>query len=245
MKLAISTYSMWRWMRERGTSLEQALDWIAANVDAVEFAGFDEKTKSDPLKRAAQLRRHAEKRKLRIVSYCVGAELLVLDGEKKRVIDQLKREVDVAAELGVPSMRHDVTRGQGATSFPATLKLVLPAIREVADYAQSKGVKTSLENHGFYMQAAERVEKLIKAIAHPNFALTIDMGNFLCVNDDPVKAVARLAKYAVMAHVKDFHVKKKAKSPGAGWFDTPTGDCLMRGASSGMGRSIFPSRSSF
>jgi sugar phosphate isomerase/epimerase len=241
MKLAISTYSLWRWQRENSKSLEQSLDWIASAGVAVEFAGLDEKAKTNPVKRAAQLRRHAEKRKLKVVSYCVGAELLVPEKEQRNVIARLKREVDVAAELGVPSMRHDVTQGAGARSFAATLKQITPAIREVADYAQAKGVKTSFENHGFYMQAAERVEKLIKAVAHPNFALTIDMGNFLCVNDDPVKAVARLAKYAVMAHVKDFHVKPKSKSPGAGWFETPT-EIALRGAIAGHGAIDIPAQ---
>ena len=59
------------------------------------------------------------------------------------------------------------------------------------------------------MQESRRVEKLIQTVKHPNFGLTIDMGNFLCVNEDPISAVKRVAKYAQMAHVKDFHVRPK------------------------------------
>jgi sugar phosphate isomerase/epimerase len=61
------------------------------------------------------------------------------------------------------------------------------------------------------------------------------------VNDDPVRAVERLAKYVVMAHVKDFHVKPKDRSPGTGWFNTPT-DIALRGAICGHGAIDIPAQ---
>ena len=84
----------------------------------------------------------------------------------------MEARVDTAAELGVLSMRHDVTRGFGdntkglkiAKTFDAAVKHIVPAIREVSEYATRKKIKTSLENHGFYMQESKRVEKLIKSV---------------------------------------------------------------------------------
>lgn len=235
---------MWRWRSENGKTLEDTVDWVAseAGVDGIEFAGLDDKAKDNPARRAAQLKKRCEKRKLDVPSYCVGAELLVPAERQKQVVEELKKHVDAAVELGCASMRHDVTRGFGEWSkdakvgktFEAVCKYIAPAIREVADYAAGRGIKTSLENHGFYMQESKRVEQLIKTVKHPNFALTIDMGNFLCVNEDPVAAVRRLAKYAVMAHVKDFHLKDKERSPGTGWFNTPT-KIALRGAILGHG----------
>ena len=242
MKLAVSTYSLWRWRTENGKTLEETLAWVGdAGVGGVEFAPVgDEGAKV--VRDAGKLRAHAEKMGLQIVSYCVGAELLCPVEQQRKVVERLKREVDVAVELGAPSMRHDVTRGwgenaagvKGAKTFGNALKVVTPAIREVADYGAGKGVKTSLENHGFYMQAAERVEKLLGAVKHPNYGLTIDLGNFLCVNDDPVAAVKRLGKWVIMAHAKDFHVRPKKTMPGSGWFATPT-DVALRGAICGHG----------
>lgn len=244
MKLAVSTYSLWRWRTERGKTLEQSVDWIAdhAGVPGIEFAGPAEPPTADPVKRAARWRKRAEKGGLTVVSYCVGAELLVPERQQREAVKALKVHVDVAAELGVPSMRHDVTRGFGDHSkrlriprtFDAAVKWLVPAIRDVADYAAARGVKTSLENHGFYMQDSRRVEKLIRAVDHENFALTLDMGNFLCVNEDPVQAVARLARYALMAHAKDFHVRPKDRMPPTGWFATPT-PIALRGAIAGHG----------
>jgi sugar phosphate isomerase/epimerase len=243
MKLSISTYSLLRWRHENNKTLD---DTIAAFADlgaeGIEFSGLDDHPPARPLQRASHLRKLCEKSHLPIVSYCVGAELLTAPYQQRKTIDKLKRHVDIAAELGAPSMRHDVTRGFNDSAkglkmphtFAAALKLVAPAIREVADYAQRKGVRTSLENHGFFMQESRRVEKLIKTVAHPNFGLTLDMGNFLCVNEDTVSAVKRLAKYAQMAHVKDFHARPKKSVPPSGWFATPT-KIALRGAICGHG----------
>ena len=247
MQLSVSTYSLSRYRREFNKSLETTIDFIAdAGVKGIEFSGLDEKAASDPIKRARQLRKRCEKRGLKVVSYCIGAELNLPAAKQKKVVKELKGHVDIAAELGVKSMRHDVSRGfsayktfKGKPTFSAALKNVVPAIREVADYAQTQGVITSLENHGYYMQGSTPVEKLLKAVDHPNFQLTIDMGNFLCVNEEPTEAVAKLAKYAVMAHVKDFHIKAKKDAPPVGWIMTPT-PIAIRGAIVGHGNIDIP-----
>jgi sugar phosphate isomerase/epimerase len=242
MKLAVSTYSLLRWRRESARTLEDSLKWIAdAGVKGVEFAPVGDEG-AVVVEKATQLRELCENLGLIIASYCVGADLLAESEQQRKVIEQLKRHVDVTAELGAPSMRHDVTRGwaehargiDGPQTFERALEVVTPAIREVADYGATVGVKTSLENHGFYMQAAQRVQKLLETVAHPNYGLTIDLGNFLCVNDDPVAAAARLAKWVIMAHAKDFHVRPKETMPPSGWFATPT-EIALRGAICGHG----------
>ncbi|MCC7409843.1 MAG: sugar phosphate isomerase/epimerase [Phycisphaeraceae bacterium] len=244
MLVALSTYSLAAWRRQQNKSLEDTLHWIADHgLKAVEFAGLDDRAKPDPLARAAELRALCDKLHLQVASYCTGAELLQPPDAQRQEVERLKHEVDVAAVLGAPTMRHDVTWGPKnsrnnppvkAKTFPAVVQYLVPALRAVADYAQSKSIKTSLENHGFYMQASKRVESLLKAVHHPNFGLTIDLGNFLCVNENPVNAVTRLAKYVIMAHVKDFHVRPKTAMPPAGWFATPT-KIALRGAIVGHG----------
>lgn len=58
-------------------------------------------------------------------------------------------------------------------------------IRQVADYAQSLGIRTCTENHGRIMQDSDRVEYLIRAVDHPNYGWLVDMGNFLCADEEP------------------------------------------------------------
>jgi sugar phosphate isomerase/epimerase len=61
------------------------------------------------------------------------------------------------------------------------------------------------------------------------------MGNFLCVDEDPAKALGRVLPYAFHVHAKDFHVKPgNGPNPGQGWFRSRAGNYL-RGAIIGHG----------
>ena len=241
--LSISTYSLLKWRLANKKTMQDTVDWIAkTGVKKIELTGVADTATGNTLKQAALMRKHCTKRKLKVASYCTGAELLLSPAKLKEAVATLKEQVQVAATLGAPSMRHDVTGGfergyarfKGAKTFTQALKIVVPAIREVADYAQTLGVKTSLENHGFFMQAPGRVTQLIDTVNHPNFGLTMDMGNFLCVDADPVDAVKQCVKYAQMVHIKDFQQKLKKQMPPIGWFATPTRYAL-RGSILGHG----------
>jgi len=74
------------------------------------------------------------------------------------------------------------------------------------------------------------VERLANGVNHPNFGLLVDVGNFLCADDDPGMALGRLMPYAFHIHSKDFHVKPGAlPNPGNGWFLSRGGN-FIRGA---------------
>ncbi len=242
MRLAISTYSLSAWQRTENISLYKIVDWVAEHARGIEFSGVSNQLGKNPLKEAEKLRNYCEKKGLQIAGYCCGAELFQLTKTKlNEQINMVKREIDIAAKLGVKNMRHDVTRGfpktwRGSRSFSVVLRHVVPPIRELADYASQYNIKTSLENHGFYMQKSERIQKLIEAVNYPNFGLTLDLGNFLCVNEEPKAAVKRLIKYAIHIHIKDFHIKPKRIAPPAeqGWLYTPS-SIAIRGAILGHG----------
>ena len=88
---------------------------------------------------------------------------------------------------------------------------------------------------GFYVQDSERVEKLYAAVDNKNFGLLTDMGNFLCADEDPASAFARVAPYAYYVHAKDFIVKPFTDAdPGEGSFRSRGGKYL-RGTIVGHG----------
>ena len=100
---------------------------------------------------------------------------------------------------------------------------------------EKKGIRTCTENHGLILQDAERVETLIRTVNHPNYGWLVDMGNFLCADDNPLRAVPIAAPYAFHAHVKDFIFKSFADDdPGDGWIHTRNGNCI-RGTIAGHG----------
>ena len=137
-------------------------------------------------------------------------------------------------------MRHDITQGYSRDSgkyqsFKCLLPTLATAVREVADYAATRNVMTMTENHGFFSQDSQRVEALYNAVGHPNFGLLCDMGNFLCADEDPAQAVARVAPYTRYVHAKDFIYKPfYSENPGEGSFRTRGGN-FLRGTIIGQG----------
>jgi inosose dehydratase len=114
------------------------------------------------------------------------------------------------------------------------LEKLATACAAIADYAAHYGITTSVENHGFYIQNSDRVQRLIHAVNRPNFKTTLDVGNFLCVDEDPVAAVKRNLPYASIVHLKDFNTRPSYRNPGEGWMQTLSGN-YIRGAIVGQG----------
>src|SRR5690606_12844059 len=94
------------------------------------------------------------------------------------------------------------------------------ACQIVADYAGKYGITTSVENHGFFIQASDRVQSLINHVNRSNFKTTLDVGNFMCVDEDPVSAVKKNISYASVVHIKDFYLRQAHLYPGEGWMQT-------------------------
>jgi hypothetical protein len=97
-------------------------------------------------------------------------------------------------------------------SFDSVLEEFAPLIREIAEYGQAIGIKTMIENHGYVFQDCVRVEKTYNAVNHKNFGLLIDIGNFMCADEDNVRCVSNLANLAFHVHLKDM-VKVDYYSP--------------------------------
>ena len=96
-------------------------------------------------------------------------------------------------------------------------------------------MKTCTENHGFIIQDCERVETLIRTVNHPNYGWLIDMGNFICADEDSVHALGTAIPYAFHVHAKDFLRKPGSDiNPGMGWFRSRGGN-YIRGTVVGNG----------
>ncbi len=209
-------------------------------IEAVDFVNFD-CPEEEREQRARELKAAADQANLEISSLAIGADFLNgSGGNMEQEIQRVKGFVDVAAILGAPRMRHDITQGYGRDSgryqsYESLIPTLADAVRQVTEYAQTKGVVTMTENHGFFSQDSQRVEKLYTAVNHPNFGLLCDIGNFMCADEDPAQAVARVAPYARYVHAKDFIWKSfYSEDPGEGSFQTRGGNYL-RGTIIGHG----------
>jgi sugar phosphate isomerase/epimerase len=216
-----------------------AIEWIAANGgEHVEIvpSGFEVPSKGNM---AERIRAKAESVGLDISSYTVGANFIQATEEAYEAeIQRLLKEVDIGHRLGASLMRHDAASRprEEATieNFEKDLPKVAGACRRIADHAGQYGITTSVENHGFHVQHSDRVQRLIQAVDRPNYKTTIDVGNFLCVDENPVAAVKKNISLASMIHLKDFYIRPGHEDPGEGWFRTGGGNYL-RGAFVGHG----------
>lgn len=240
MKIAVSTYSFQRLLSKGTADLPTCIRMAKEmGFDGIEIAGLPVEDSYE--KKAACAREIAslcQSLQLPVVNYTIGADLLGTDLAAE--VERLQLEVDIAVLLGAAGMRHDAAWGlpqdmEAYKTFEDVLPRLAHGCRQVAAYGAEKGIRTMVENHGLFCQDSERVEKLVGAVAHPNFGLLLDIGNFMCVDESPAAAIGRCARYAAYVHVKDFIWKSGTEyNPGDGFFRTRAGHYL-RGTIAGHG----------
>ena len=175
---------------------------------------------------------------MEISSYTIGANFMLPTAEEiKKEIARVKKEVDTAAKLGVTRMRHDAgwrpVPETTCEQFEKDLVIAVDACGEIADYAKQYGITTSVENHGFHFQGSERIQRLVLGVNRDNFRTTMDVGNFLCVDEDPEVAAMNNIRFASMVHFKDFHIRRTPPCKD-GYIPTAHGR-FIRGAITGDG----------
>lgn len=232
MQIGISSYSFARLMKHGMTYIEAASNAKAMGYDVFEVQALRLPVAVDRLAYAHQLQDHCRAIGISMGNYTIDADFLSGSaGDTDREIARVKAEITIAVALGAAGMRHDATFGFPADarrkSFAAALPILARACREVSEYAATRGVKTMVENHGFLVQDADRLEQLVCGVDHDNFGLLLDMGNFLCADESPAVAFGKLAPYASHVHAKDFYVRDGAlPNPGSGWFQSRAGHYL-------------------
>ncbi|UYO02179.1 sugar phosphate isomerase/epimerase family protein [Paenibacillus sp. PSB04] len=237
MKIGVSTYSLYRPIQSGEITVLGAIEKIAEmGGEHVEIVPIGYTLTGNP-ELVDQIVAKAKEVGIDVSNYAIGANFAVDTEEAyRKEIERVKGEVDIAARLGVKLMRHDVASRQDTSikQFNQEVGRLAEACREIADYAAQYGITTSVENHGYYIQASDRVQTLVQAVDRPNFRTTLDVGNFMCADEDPVAAVKNNIPYASMVHIKDFYLRPAALNPGDGWFRTASGN-FLRGAIAGHG----------
>jgi L-ribulose-5-phosphate 3-epimerase len=243
LKLGLSSYSVLPLLADGSLSIEELFDWLAEKgADHLEIATFSFAPlgqENFDLSRDEEVIGRIEAAMKRsgvpVSGICLGASFLEGD-ERQEQIDMVKRHVDLSARLGANYLRHDVVpwalRPTGTAHVEEAFTALVAGTREIAEYGAERGIVTSVEAHGFFMNGAERLLRLVHAVDHPNFKLIVDVGNFLCVDDNPYVATKRTLPHAGVVHVKDFYMRRH--EPGPGWLMTAGGE-YIRGSVFGYG----------
>ncbi|MBE9637341.1 sugar phosphate isomerase/epimerase family protein [Salipiger mangrovisoli] len=233
MQFGVSSYSFQPLLRRQEITLEGVFEQIAASGGThMELAtltiGHDLEAMMDyelyeDAGTRGRLEAAAANTGIVLSGLCIPASFIGEEtGTRRAQIDRAKRYVDLCADMGVGFLRTDVVpwalRPESYAQVEALFPVITEACIELADHAAARGVVTSIENHGFLMNSSERCRRLVHAVDSPNFRMTLDVGNFLCVDEDPLMATQSCLDIASFVHVKDFLRRKRY--PGPGWLET-------------------------
>jgi sugar phosphate isomerase/epimerase len=241
MKIGVSSYGFSRLVK---SGQMKQIDVIAKakeiGFDVIEFSDLYLEDGETPISFAPKIKAEAARVGIEVGNYTISADFINHPNGVMGQVEDLKDQVRAAQLMGAPGMRHDVVYSYPAdATYTIGYEGILPSLakgcRALTEFAAGLGIRTMVENHGYIAQDSVRVEKLMNAVAHPNFGWLVDIGNFVCADEDSYKAVGVAARYAFHVHAKDFHMKSGMwPDPGTGWFRSRGGNYL-RGAIVGHG----------
>ena len=240
MKIGLSSYSLAGAMNRGEMDILGVIRWCAEagaeQIELVPLGGF--MPSNDPAL-CKEIVRTAQESGIELGNYSIGGCLMSENADELRAeIERIKHEVDTAASMGIKNFRTDVASFGGSFeqnsigSFLRLLPQLAAGAAEIADYAARYGMNVNVENHGWFMNGSERVRMLVEAVARKNYGLQLDVGNFVCVDEDPVTAVKRDLPLAKVVHFKDFYIRRSQtvellNAGGGCWFPSQFGTALQ------------------
>ena len=159
-----------------------------------------------------------------------GADLMAQD--QKTVVNMVKDYINVAEIAGAPYIHFTVFPGLAHNTLGVNRKKLIqtttPAIRELCDYAGEKGISCLLEGQGYYANGLEAMVDLVSEVDHPNLGIAADLGNVICVDEEPERFVGYFAPLVRHVHVKDMDYSPVPREGGLPWRPTRGGNWFRR-----------------
>ncbi len=140
--------------------------------------------------------------------------------KRQQNIDHTIRCIELAYELGIPTIRVNTGRWGTIASFDKLMEnrgveptpaghtdeeafaWVIASLEACLPVAERRGVLLALENHWGLSRTVEALLRIIKAIDSPWLQALMDTGNFL---EDPYDDLEALAPYAVYVQAKTYY----------------------------------------
>lgn len=242
MKVGLSSYSLVTALKDGRMTILEAIDWVAENGGThMELVPYGYSV-VDNENLALEIKERAAAAGIELSAYCMPADFVqATDVAFQAEVDRIKEHVDVVNKMGIKVLRHDVTaftlpkEDMAIHYFEEHFDKLVLGSQLIADYAKQYGMTTTIENHGFNVQSSDRVQRVLRAVDRDNFKTTLDIGNFLCADEDPLVGIRKNLSQAATVHFKDFYVRPYYANPGEGhWFRT-SNDNYLRGAIVGHG----------
>ena len=145
-----------------------------------------------------------EEAKVKIVALAGCNDFTVTSSEELRQdIENVKRLIDTASRIGAEVIRLFAGWISEDDIVEETYWQVSDSFNIVGEYAEKKGIKLAIENHGGITATAEQMFRIMRNIKSPAIGINYDPANFLYSGEDPLKALREISRYVIYSHFKD------------------------------------------
>jgi L-ribulose-5-phosphate 3-epimerase len=217
-KFGVSTYSFWQF-RDQRVEIEDCIDAAARmGFDGVEILQVQMREEGNAYLQG--LKRRAFDAGLELCGFSTHQGFVSPDAAiRAENVAKTCRSIELAAALGIPTMRVNTGRWGTSKSFDDLMAnkgieprlpghtddegfgWVIASLRECLPTAERCGVVLGLENHWGLGRTAEGVMRIVEAIDSPWLKVTLDTGNFL---EDLYPQMERLAPKACLVQAKTY-----------------------------------------
>jgi sugar phosphate isomerase/epimerase len=218
-RIAVSTYSYWRYRSDSKLSIEECIDLAAdTGFDGVEILHIQMQGESNAY--LQKLKQRAFRRGLDLCGFSTHQSFVSPDAEaRKKNVAHTVRCIELAYALGIPTIRVNTGRWGTTKSFDELMKdkglekrlpgytdddgfkWVADCLTECLPTAEKCGVVLGLENHWGLGRTAEGVLRVLKDVDSPWLQATLDTGNFL---ERQYEQYRLLAPKAVLVQAKTY-----------------------------------------
>ena len=219
IKLAVSTYSYWHF-RTPKYPIERVIDDAARlGFDGVEIL-HRQMTDETPAY-LNRLKQAAFRNGLALPMLSIHQDFISPKPEERaEAVAHTKRCIELAAKLGIPSIRLNSGRWNTIQSFDDLMKVkgdeppiegftdedafrwCIEGIQACLPAAESAGVLLALENHWGLTTKTENLLRIHRAVGSPWLGINLDTGNFPV---DPYPEIEKLAPHASIVQAKTYY----------------------------------------
>lgn len=218
--IGISTYSFWQFNGPKeDTPIESCIDEAARlGFDGIELLLVQ--MTSEERSYLHQLKKRAFHAGLDLMGFSTHQGFLSPDPAKRQEnIDKTIHQIELAYQLGIPTMRLNTGRWGTSKSFDDLManrgieppldgyddedgfKWVIDSIEKCIPKAEECGVVLGLENHWGLGRTADGVQRIVNEINSPWLLVTLDTGNFL---ENPYDQLEVLAPQTILVQAKTY-----------------------------------------
>lgn len=196
-RIAVSTYSFWRYNDDSKLAIEDCIEQAARmGFDGVEILHVQMEDESNAT--LQKLKRRAFVNGLDLCGLSTHQDFVKPNiDERKQNIEHTKHCIELAYQLGIPTIRVNTGRWRTIADFDELMAnkgieprlegytdddgfgWVIGSLEECLPVAERCGVVLGLENHWGLGRTAAGVLRILEAIDSPWLQATLDTGNFL------------------------------------------------------------------